>query len=87
MAAGTPEQMHAALLGVLAALPPATECYVGHEYTVSNLTFAGAVHALVCHMTCPALVEPDNAAVAAKLAWAQAQRAKGTDVVDVCIAQ
>lgn len=43
--------MFHASLGKLAALPPATQVYFGHEYTASNLRFAAAV-------------EPDNAAVA-----------------------
>ena len=42
--------MHASL-SRLAALPPETRVYFGHEYTASNLKFAAAV-------------EPDNAAVA-----------------------
>jgi hydroxyacylglutathione hydrolase len=47
---GDPETMHASLVK-LAALPPATRVYFGHEYTASNLRFAAAV-------------EPDNAAIA-----------------------
>lgn len=43
---GTPEQMTASL-DKLAALPPATRVYCGHEYTAANLRFAAAV-------------EPDN---------------------------
>jgi hydroxyacylglutathione hydrolase len=51
---GTMEMMHASLQK-LAALPPATRVYFGHEYTASNLKFAA--HA-----------EPDNAAVKARAA-------------------
>jgi len=47
---GDPAMMHASLMR-LAALPPDTKVYFGHEYTASNLRFASAV-------------EPDNAAVA-----------------------
>src|SRR5512144_2079975 len=47
---GDPAMMHASLMR-LAALPPDTRVYFGHEYTASNLRFAAAV-------------EPDNAAVA-----------------------
>ena len=36
---GTPAQMHASLQS-LAALPPETRVYCGHEYTASNLRFA-----------------------------------------------
>ncbi len=47
--------MMQASLAKLAALPPATKIYFGHEYTASNLTFAAAV-------------EPANAAVAKRAA-------------------
>ena len=46
---GTMAMMFASL-GKLAALPPATRVYFGHEYTASNLRFAAAA-------------EPDNAAI------------------------
>lgn len=49
---GDAAMMHAALMR-LAALPPDTRVYFGHEYTATNLRFAAAV-------------EPDNAAVAAR---------------------
>ncbi len=51
---GTPEMMHGSLMR-LAALPPTTRVYFGHEYTVSNLRFA-------------ALVTPDDVAVQARVA-------------------
>jgi len=47
---GDAAMMHASLMR-LAALPPQTKVYFGHEYTASNLKFAAAV-------------EPDNVAVA-----------------------
>jgi hydroxyacylglutathione hydrolase len=47
---GDPAMMHASLMR-LAALPPETRVYFGHEYTGSNLRFAAAV-------------EPDNAEIA-----------------------
>jgi len=47
---GDAAMMHASLMR-LAALPPATRVYFGHEYTASNLRFAAAV-------------EPGNPAVA-----------------------
>jgi hydroxyacylglutathione hydrolase len=65
---GTPAMMHESLNGKLAALPPETRVYCGHEYTVSNLRFA--VHA-----------EPGNRAAADKLAAAQALREKGEPTV------
>jgi hydroxyacylglutathione hydrolase len=49
---GDAAMMHASLMR-LAALPPETLVYFGHEYTASNLRFAAAV-------------EPDNAEVAAR---------------------
>ena len=47
---GDPAMMHASLMR-LAALPPETRVYFGHEYTAANLRFAAAV-------------EPGNARVA-----------------------
>ncbi len=57
---GTPPQMHASLAR-LAALPPATRVYFGHEYTAANLRFAAAV-------------EPGNPAIAARAAAIDAAR-------------
>ncbi|HSL17371.1 MAG TPA: hydroxyacylglutathione hydrolase [Methylomirabilota bacterium] len=64
---GTCEQMHASLQR-LASQPPATAVYCAHEYTVANLRFARAV-------------EPDNRALADRLAAAQAARAAGQATV------
>jgi len=50
---GDAQMMHASLMR-LAALPAETRVYFGHEYTASNLRFAAAV-------------EPDNAALAARV--------------------
>jgi len=60
---GNPEMMFESL-GKLAALPPSTRVYFGHEYTASNLKFAAAA-------------EPDNADVAAKIERVAAMRARG----------
>jgi hydroxyacylglutathione hydrolase len=49
---GDAATMHASLMR-LAALPPDTKVYFGHEYTAANLRFAAAV-------------EPDNAAVSGR---------------------
>jgi hydroxyacylglutathione hydrolase len=49
---GTPEQMQSSL-DKLAALPPETAIYCGHEYTLSNCRFA-------------LMVEPENEALQAK---------------------
>lgn len=57
---GTAAQMWASLER-LRALPGGTRLYCGHEYTHGNLMFAAAV-------------EPDNQAVAARLAWAAQRR-------------
>jgi hydroxyacylglutathione hydrolase len=61
---GTPEMMHASLCRVIGSLPRPTRVFFGHEYTENNLRFAAAV-------------EPDNAAVQAKLARVLALRAAG----------
>jgi hydroxyacylglutathione hydrolase len=59
---GSAQMMYTALCEKLAALPDDMQVYCGHEYTESNLLFA-------------AHVEPDNAAVKAKLAQVQTIRA------------
>lgn len=61
---GTAAQMYESLNVKLGALPDGTRVYCGHEYTLSNLRFAASL-------------EPDNEAIAKKLAWAQAARAQG----------
>jgi hydroxyacylglutathione hydrolase len=60
---GTPAQMWASL-SALAALPPATRVYCGHEYTLANLRFAQAV-------------EPHNPDVVARSARDAATRERG----------
>lgn len=60
---GTPEMMWHSL-SKLAALPPATRIYCGHEYTLSNARFALGI-------------EPDNAALKARLAEVETLRAAG----------
>ncbi len=64
---GDPAMMHASLMR-LAALPPETRVYFGHEYTASNLRFATAV-------------EPGNAAVAGR-ARAQAVPSTPSTIAD-----
>jgi hydroxyacylglutathione hydrolase len=64
---GTPADMFAAL-SRLAALPADTLVYCAHEYTLSNARFA-------------ITVEPDNAALAARKANVEAQRATGDPTV------
>jgi len=59
---GTPELMHAALVGKLARLPDATRVYCGHEYTENNLRFA-------------LTVEPGNRALQTKYEDVQRRRA------------
>ena len=60
---GTPEQMWGSLQ-TLAALPDETTVYFGHEYTLSNARFA-------------ITVDPENAALASRVAEIEALRAKG----------
>lgn len=64
---GTPAQM-AASLDKLAALPPETQVYCAHEYTLSNLRFAAAV-------------EPDNAALHERIGIETARRGRGEPTV------
>lgn len=69
---GTAEQMHASLVR-LTSLPPETQVYCGHEYTVSNLGFAAAA-------------EPSNSAIAERAAAATAQREQGLPTMGFSIA-
>ncbi|MCP4444254.1 MAG: hydroxyacylglutathione hydrolase [Myxococcales bacterium] len=69
---GTTEQMHASLTS-LTELPPATRVYCGHEYTESNLRFAAAV-------------EPDNVAIAERIAAVEGKRAEGIDTMGFSVA-
>lgn len=69
---GTPEQMFKSL-GRLAALPPETKLYCAHEYTLSNARFAA--HA-----------EPDNAAIAGRLAEVEQMREAGESTVPTTVA-
>ena len=69
---GTPQQMMDSL-GKLAALPDDTLVYCAHEYTMSNLRFAHAV-------------EPDNAALEARLATDGVLREAGMPTIPSSIA-
>jgi len=69
---GTPDQMVRSL-SRLTALPPDTEIHCAHEYTVSNLRFGLEV-------------EPENAAVHARLEHAQRLRADGRPTVPSTLA-
>ena len=64
---GTAAQMWASL-SKLAALPPPTRVYCGHEYTLANLRFAAAV-------------EPANAAIDRRSARERAKRSAGVPTV------
>ncbi|HET7604536.1 MAG TPA: hydroxyacylglutathione hydrolase [Sphingomicrobium sp.] len=70
---GTPEQMYRSLRR-LTELPDDTRLYCAHEYTLSNARFA--VHA-----------EPDNRAVAERLAEVQRLRDAGKITVPTTVAQ
>ncbi|UXI69620.1 hydroxyacylglutathione hydrolase [Tahibacter amnicola] len=59
---GTPEQMLASL-DTLAALPDDTQVYCAHEYTLANCAFAASV-------------DPDNPALAQRIAEVRARRAR-----------
>lgn len=69
---GTPAQMLASL-DRLAALPPATRVYCGHEYTVANLAFAR-------------VADPGNPAVARRDDEARACRARGAPTLPSTLA-
>jgi hydroxyacylglutathione hydrolase len=66
--AGTPEQLHHALIEVYSKLNGDTLVYVGHEYTLKNLQWA-------------CVVEPDNEQIKHKLEWATAMRENGRPTV------
>lgn len=70
---GTPDQMHDSL-SRLAALPPDTPVYCGHEYTVANLAFAGKV-------------EPSNRAIQAASQRAKARRERGEPTIGTTMAE
>ena len=70
---GTPQQMWASL-SKLAALPPETMVYSGHEYTASNARFA---------MT----IEPENVALQQRQADIEATRAAGKPTVPSSLAE
>jgi hydroxyacylglutathione hydrolase len=70
---GTPEQMYRSLQR-LTALSPETQLYCAHEYTLSNARFAA--HA-----------DPNDAAVAARLAEVDEQRSRGERTVPTTVAQ
>ena len=64
---GNPEMMHQSLQR-LAVLPVQTRVWVGHEYTLSNLSFAAAV-------------EPDNETIQATIKRAQHSRNQGLPTI------
>jgi hydroxyacylglutathione hydrolase len=70
---GTAEQMYANLQRI-AALPGDVRIYCGHEYTLANARFA-------------ADVEPNNAAVAARLKKVEALRASGDVTLPTTVAE
>jgi hydroxyacylglutathione hydrolase len=70
---GTPAQMFKSL-GKLAALPPETRVYCGHEYSQANARFA-------------LTVEPDNEALQARSAEIDAMRARGEATVPTTIGE
>ena len=69
---GTPEQMHGSLQRI-AALPDETRLYCAHEYTLSNAHYA-------------AYAEPDNRAIADRLAKVADLRDQGTITVPTTVA-
>ena len=70
---GSPEQMFASLRRIV-ALPPATALYCAHEYTLANARFAVAA-------------EPENAAIAERLAAVAALRDAGLSTVPTSVTE
>jgi hydroxyacylglutathione hydrolase len=70
---GTMEMMHATMQK-LAALPPETMIYSGHEYTLGNMAFALSL-------------EPDNPALLKRADKVKAQRERGEPTVPVSLAE
>lgn len=68
---GTPEQMWTSLQK-LAALPPDTKVYCGHEYTLANAKFA-------------LTIEPDNARLVERTNEIEAKRSRGEPTVPTTI--
>ena len=68
---GSMEQMWTSL-AKLAALPPATRVYCGHEYTLANAKFA-------------LTIEPENAALQTRVKEIEAKRAKGETTLPTTI--
>ncbi len=69
---GTPADMWASL-SKIAALPPETQLFCGHEYTLSNARFA-------------VTVDPDNAELAARLSEVESLRAADKPTVPTTVA-
>lgn len=69
---GTPAQMFDSLHRI-ATLPPETQVYCGHEYTLANAAFAQ-------------VADPDNLALRQRTQEASAARAKGNPTLPVSIA-
>lgn len=70
---GTMDMMHASLQK-MAALPPETMIYSGHEYTLSNMKFALSL-------------EPDNPDLLARADKVKGQRDRGEPTVPVSLAE
>eukprot|EP00920_Eleutheroschizon_duboscqi_P004183 GHVT01009646.1.p1 GENE.GHVT01009646.1~~GHVT01009646.1.p1 ORF type:complete len:135 (-),score=21.39 GHVT01009646.1:965-1369(-) len=71
---GTADDMHHALSGVVARLPPETLVYPGHEYTIANMQFA-------------LFVERSNEALNSAFALASKRRQDGLPTVPSTIEQ
>jgi hydroxyacylglutathione hydrolase len=68
---GTPQDAHTAL-GKLARLPGSTRCFVGHNYTASNLKFAQHV-------------DPENVDIKKKAEWTKERDSQGAFTVPTTI--
>ncbi|XP_023307988.2 hydroxyacylglutathione hydrolase, mitochondrial isoform X2 [Lucilia cuprina] len=71
---GTAEQMYAALVEKLSALPDDTKVFCGHEYTLQNMAYARHV-------------EPQNENILKRIEWAKLRRATQSPTVPSTIAE
>lgn len=71
---GTAEQMYAALIEKLSALPEDTKVFCGHEYTLQNMSYARHV-------------EPQNEKILNRIEWAKLRRATKSPTVPSTIAE
>ncbi|PPD85222.1 hypothetical protein GOBAR_DD17821 [Gossypium barbadense] len=79
---GTAEQMYQSLCVTLGSLPKPTRVYCGHEHPVSTKVLAKEnFRYTVKNLQFASTVEPKNARIQQKLAWANGQRKAGLPTI------